>query len=172
MYNILLLHYSDKYVTDAQNLREHVMKHNHGTDENGTSINCLKIVLDTEYPSWMRTWGLMRVDESSSSLRLHQSQRMRTRVIRLYGACWVFDVRSSLHSRCLSNLGRICGKNEENARAWATPHASCMPQHRTPYNYYSSAYCAGYRPCYTKQFFFQLVSQQTLREKLQGRFHV
>lgn len=50
MYNILLLHYSDKYVTDAQNLREHVMKNNHGTDENGTSINCLKIAFDTEYP--------------------------------------------------------------------------------------------------------------------------
>ena len=42
--------YSDKYVTDAQNLHEHVMRHNHGTDENGTSINCLKIVFDTEYP--------------------------------------------------------------------------------------------------------------------------
>ena len=28
------------------------------------------------------------------------------------------------------------------------------------------------RPCYTRQFFLQLVSQQTLRDKLQERFHV
>ena len=41
---------SDKYVTDAENLHEHVMRHNHGTDENGVSINCMKIVFDTEYP--------------------------------------------------------------------------------------------------------------------------
>lgn len=41
---------SDKYVTDAQNLHEHVMRHNHGRDDNGTSINCLKIGFDTEYP--------------------------------------------------------------------------------------------------------------------------
>ncbi|KAJ7353918.1 DNA replication initiation factor cdc45 [Desmophyllum pertusum] len=40
----------DKYVTDAQNLHEHVMRHNHGTDENGSSINCLRIVFDTEIP--------------------------------------------------------------------------------------------------------------------------
>ena len=30
----------------------------------------------------------------------------------------------------------------------------------------------NYRPCYTRQFFLQLVSQQTLRDKLQERFHV
>ena len=28
------------------------------------------------------------------------------------------------------------------------------------------------RPCYTRQFFLQLVSQQTLRDKLQEGFHV
>ena len=28
------------------------------------------------------------------------------------------------------------------------------------------------RPCYTRQFFLQLVSQQALRDKLQERFHV
>ena len=47
---LLLVYFSDKYVSDAQNLHEHVMRHNHGTDENGSSINCLKIVFDTEYP--------------------------------------------------------------------------------------------------------------------------
>ena len=47
---IFLVYFSDKYVSDAQNLHEHVMRHNHGTDENGSSINCLKIVFDTEYP--------------------------------------------------------------------------------------------------------------------------
>ena len=45
-----LVRFSDKYVTDAQSLHEHVMRHNHGTDENGTSINCLKLGFDTEYP--------------------------------------------------------------------------------------------------------------------------
>lgn len=45
-----LFYFSDKYVTDAQNLHEHVMRHNHGRDDNGTSINCLKIGFDTEYP--------------------------------------------------------------------------------------------------------------------------
>ena len=46
LYNFI----SDKYVTDAQNLHEHVMRHNHGTDENGSSVNCMKIVFGTEYP--------------------------------------------------------------------------------------------------------------------------
>lgn len=45
-----LVRFSDKYVTDAQSLHEHVMRHNHGTDENGTSVNCLKLGFDTEYP--------------------------------------------------------------------------------------------------------------------------
>lgn len=50
---------SDKYVTDAQNLHEHVMRHNHGTDENGTSKNCLKIGFDTELRlSLYRHWSL------------------------------------------------------------------------------------------------------------------
>ncbi|KAM7452073.1 DNA replication initiation factorcdc45 [Porites harrisoni] len=50
---------SDKYVSDAQNLHEHVMRHNHGTDENGSSINCLKIVFDTELRlSLYRHWSL------------------------------------------------------------------------------------------------------------------
>ncbi|KAK2558175.1 Cell division control protein 45-like protein [Acropora cervicornis] len=50
---------SDKYVTDAQNLHEHVMRHNHGRDDNGTSINCLKIGFDTELQlSLYRHWSL------------------------------------------------------------------------------------------------------------------
>lgn len=50
---------SDKYVTDAQNLHEHVMRHNHGTDENGSSVNCMKIVFDTELRlSLYRHWSL------------------------------------------------------------------------------------------------------------------
>ena len=31
------------------------MRHNHGTDENGVSINCMKIAFDTEYP-WVRKY--------------------------------------------------------------------------------------------------------------------
>ena len=53
MYSYFSSPFSDKYVTDAQNLHEHVMRHNHGTDENGTSINCLKIGFDTEYPLYL-----------------------------------------------------------------------------------------------------------------------
>lgn len=47
---IIILLSSDKYVSDAENLHEHVMRHNHGTDENGVSINCMKIAFDAEYP--------------------------------------------------------------------------------------------------------------------------
>ena len=55
--NYLLYNFiSDKYVTDAQNLHEHVMRHNHGTDENGSSVNCMKIVFDTEYPFPWKEW--------------------------------------------------------------------------------------------------------------------
>ena len=55
--NYLLYNFiSDKYVTDAQNLHEHVMRHNHGTDENGSSVNCMKIVFDTEYPCQWMEW--------------------------------------------------------------------------------------------------------------------
>lgn len=46
----IILLCSDKYVSDAENLHEHVMRHNHGTDENGVSINCMKIAFDAEYP--------------------------------------------------------------------------------------------------------------------------
>ena len=41
---------SEKYVADAQNLHEHVMRLNHDANENGTSINCMKISFDHEYP--------------------------------------------------------------------------------------------------------------------------
>lgn len=41
---------SDKYVSDAQRLHEHVLRLNHDTGENGTSINCMKISFDHEYP--------------------------------------------------------------------------------------------------------------------------
>ena len=47
-YNIFI--FSEKYVSDAESLHEHVMRHNHGTDENGVSINCMKIAFDAEYP--------------------------------------------------------------------------------------------------------------------------
>ncbi|XP_031550751.1 cell division control protein 45 homolog [Actinia tenebrosa] len=50
---------SDKYVSDAESLHEHVMRHNHGTDENGVSINCMKIAFDTEMRlALYRHWSL------------------------------------------------------------------------------------------------------------------
>ncbi|XP_028400506.1 cell division control protein 45 homolog [Dendronephthya gigantea] len=39
---------NDKYVSDAQILHEHVLRLNHDTGENGTSINCMKISFDHE----------------------------------------------------------------------------------------------------------------------------
>ncbi len=45
-YNI----FSEKYVSDAQKLHEHVLRLNHDSEENGTSINCMKISFDHEYP--------------------------------------------------------------------------------------------------------------------------
>jgi hypothetical protein len=41
---------SDKYVSDAQKLHEQVLRLNHDTEENGTSINCMKISFGHEYP--------------------------------------------------------------------------------------------------------------------------
>ena len=41
---------SEKYVADAQTLHEHVLRLNHHDEVNGTSINCMKISFDHEYP--------------------------------------------------------------------------------------------------------------------------
>ncbi|KXJ28983.1 cell division control protein 45 homolog [Exaiptasia diaphana] len=50
---------SEKYVSDAETLHEHVMRHNHGTDENGVSINCMKIAFDAELRlALYRHWSL------------------------------------------------------------------------------------------------------------------
>ena len=64
------MYFSDKYVSDAQNLHEHVMRHNHGTDENGSSINCLKIVFDTEYPFQLKMTLFEIVETVSASVVL------------------------------------------------------------------------------------------------------
>ena len=48
--NDVLLCFSDKYVSDAQELHEHVLRLNHDSEENGTSINCMRISFDHEYP--------------------------------------------------------------------------------------------------------------------------
>lgn len=39
---------SDKYVTDAHDLHQHVLRLNQDSEENGTSINCMKITFDLE----------------------------------------------------------------------------------------------------------------------------
>ncbi|XP_032223599.2 cell division control protein 45 homolog isoform X1 [Nematostella vectensis] len=50
---------SEKYVSDAESLHEHVMRHNHGADENGVSINCMKITFDYELRlALYRHWSL------------------------------------------------------------------------------------------------------------------
>ena len=41
---------SHKYATDAESLHEHVLRHNHGAEDNGLSINCIRISFDHEYP--------------------------------------------------------------------------------------------------------------------------
>ena len=37
-------------MSDAQGLHEHVLRLNHDSEGNGTSINCMKISFDHEYP--------------------------------------------------------------------------------------------------------------------------
>lgn len=50
---------SEKYVSDAQGLHEHVLRLNHDSEGNGTSINCMKISFDHELRlSLYRHWSL------------------------------------------------------------------------------------------------------------------
>ena len=50
MKDVFVIFSSEKYVSDAQRLHEHVLRLNHDTEENGASINCMKISFDHEYP--------------------------------------------------------------------------------------------------------------------------
>lgn len=51
--------HSERYVTDAQWLHEHVMRLNHDNEDNGTSINCMKIIFENELRlSLYRHWSI------------------------------------------------------------------------------------------------------------------
>lgn len=58
--------FSETYVMDAENLHEHVLRHNYGTDDSALSINCMKIAYDKEYLVLLFVrYAIMKGDENS-----------------------------------------------------------------------------------------------------------